>query len=173
MKCIITATIWVQRRKSKNDPVEVTNITHNKLFFTTGSHKRNSCFNTTVCKLLSRSGITWVITACRIQAVSLWLFNTLNVTEMSCTDNLHHQKILSRRIINALHFASEYSNSETTEGTASQPQADPEPNPPQPFLWVITRMGWKVKLAKRLLLLVFCFRAGWHGLPHSQSNSKS
>lgn len=43
------ATIWVQEWKS-NNPAEVMIITHNKLVFTTGFHKRSSQLNT-MCKL--------------------------------------------------------------------------------------------------------------------------
>jgi len=65
-------------------------ITHNKLFFTTGSQKRSSHLNTTVCKL-ECSGQELLDLACRIQAVSLWFFNILNMTGVSCTDNFPHQ----------------------------------------------------------------------------------
>lgn len=84
------ANIWVQEWKSKNDPVEVMTITHNKLFFTTGSHKKSSHLNTTAYKL-ECSGQALSELAHRIQALSLQLFNTPSVTEVCCTDNFPHQ----------------------------------------------------------------------------------
>lgn len=87
MECILKAAIWDQEWKSKNDPVEVMTITHNKLFFTTGSHKRSNHLNTTVCKL-GCSGQELSKLAHRIRAISLRLFYILKATEVSRTDQI-------------------------------------------------------------------------------------
>ena len=141
MKCIVTATIWVQEWKSKNDPVDIMTITHNKLFFTTGSHKRSSHLNTTACKL-ECSGQELPKLGHRIQAVSLRLFNILNVTEVSCTDNFPHQKISNRWIINAPPSASENLNSDATEGTASQRSLKQPLNPHVPSFAPSQGLPW-------------------------------
>lgn len=86
MECIVKATIWDQDWKSKNDPVEVMTITHNKLFFTTGSPKRSNHLNTTMCKLESY-GQELPKLAHRIWAISLQ-FYVLKVTKVSCIDQI-------------------------------------------------------------------------------------
>lgn len=158
------ATIWVQEWKS-NDPTEVMIITHNKLVFTTGFHKRSSQIQSANWSVLARNSVN---------LQDLGSFSTVVQHTQHDWSVLHwqtppssftHQKISSRwKSTQWCHRRHSF---------PAQPQTAHSPMSP-PLSHHKDSPGWKVKLAKRLLTQVFCcFGLGWHCLPHHQSNRNS
>lgn len=176
MKCIVTATIWVQERNSKNYSVEVMTITHNKLFFTSSSHKRSSHLNTTVCNL-ECSGQKLPRLARRIQAVSLQLFSIPHMTPVlhrqpplpnkyPPSDGLLMPHILLVKISTVMPQKAELHNTDPNNPWTYSPMSLPPS--------CLKKLpGCKVQLAKYLSLLVFCCsRVGWPHLSHKLVRQK-